>query len=259
MTYRDKFMLHLLRLCAAATLLAAISPVTEAQMRSSIPTNDSAAFWQGMDQQREETAAKRAKVLEQLRTIGEDAARQGVAYSYDEWEKLARELAGGFMSTSRPSDSTLQMTLRVQNAQAEAAINRAQAALEPGSRKGSNDIKNQSTWKQVFSKHDANQTRIDTYVDLTSRQKNGSTATIWSGDNFSASQEKGGKIYQSMIVLLESDCAGSRIRPKKIKVYSGQRGAGQIVYAEDNTGPWRDATIVGSKHEALLNVACEQF
>lgn len=50
--------------------------------------------------------------------FGDQAAKAGIAYNAEEWRKLAAELAGGAWSQNMPSQGTLDMTQRVQNAKA---------------------------------------------------------------------------------------------------------------------------------------------
>lgn len=238
--------------------LALALPLTaKAQIKFNVPINETSAFQQGMEKRGEINAAKRAQALEQLTILGDQAASQGVSYAFEEWEQLANELAGGgFLSVVRLSTSTLEMTLRVQNSKAEAVRSKVESAADRSSTDRDSKVNAPSSWRQIFSGPGIKQARMNLYVDPSTRQRTGSTATIWSVDDYPATQENRGKTFKSVVRYTESDCSGRRIRVMEFAVYTGQRGTGQVVHTGDKADPWSTAVADGSPNAALFDAAC---
>ena len=73
--------------------------------------------------------------------------------------------------------------------------------------------------------------------------------------DFKRAQLADGKRYLSSKMEHEYDCKRARIRNLSITGYSGHKGTGKVVNAEDSPDRW-EAVPSGSVTEALRNFAC---
>ena len=97
------------------------------------------------------------------------------------------------------------------------------------------------------------------YVDLASVQKQGSTVRMSSLLDFKNVQRKDGRLYLSLTVEFEINCAEQRSRILAVAAYSGNMGQGELVLAEPFAErPWEPVRR-RTRLDALWQIACKRM
>lgn len=232
-------------------LIAATMSIHSARAELNYPLvpNSEVDAYNGFNQSMERTAASRAAVLRELVALGEKAAKQGIAYSPDEWKDMARMLGGGFLSSNVPTNDALAATWKVQNAQAEMV--RKSRSTEQSS------APSERWLKKIHSNIARNGAPSDFYVDLNTRRALGSNILIWSVTDFSALMQNQGKEYRSIAELLETDCPQNAMRLKTVVVFSEQMARGTIVHKNDREQNWANPNH-SERYSALYRFLCDK-
>ncbi|MEI8366723.1 MAG: surface-adhesin E family protein [Parachlamydiaceae bacterium] len=250
-------------------IMCAIFPaVAYSQLRSSstLSGGEAASFQDGFQQEGKDIVSERAKVLQQLTTIGNEAAVVGISYEFSEWKRLAVELAGGIFSVYTPTDGTLLMVLKVQNAKAEMARKNASDKTDSSLIQRRSNIHDSKTtesfesnyWKKIYTGQSLGQAQRDLYIDPVSLQSMDALVKIWSVDDFSTEQENQGKKYFSIVRFSEIDCNSYRIRILELAVYDQRMGVGKVVYADDKPKQWNAVILDGRAIASLFKFACKR-
>jgi hypothetical protein len=96
------------------------------------------------------------------------------------------------------------------------------------------------------------------YVDLATIRKARNTVTMWSLYDYRTAQQDGfnsGIKYLSSKAQHEFDCKKERARILYFSLYSGNIGAGKVVFSESDPAKWQRIPL-GSMIETLWEVAC---
>ena len=121
------------------------------------------------------------------------------------------------------------------------------------------------SWLLVCAPAAAEWTRLDDndavagYVDLATVHKQGNTVRMSSLLDFKSVQRKDGRLYLSLTVEFEINCAEQRSRILAVAAYSGNMGQGEIVMAEPSVDrPW-ESVRPRTRLDSLWQIACKRM
>jgi hypothetical protein len=95
------------------------------------------------------------------------------------------------------------------------------------------------------------------YVDPDTIRLKEDVVTMWSLNDYKATQTMGSTSYLSYKVQTEYDCAEERIRKLTSTFFSGNMGSGVVVYSISNEGKWL-LVEPGSLAQSEWEVACDK-